>query len=925
MIASLAALALSSCAAAQGAESAPPVRETIAPSAAQAPAPPRETIVASATQAAAPPPRETIVASAEPAPHGLVLWYRAPAAAWTEALPLGNGRIGAMVFGGVRRERIQLNEGSVWEGTHRSRETPECAEAVAEVRKLLFHGKFPEAEARARETMLIDSVDDSYQTLGDLIIESPMSVDATEYRRGLDLATGVTATAWDDRGHRVVRTVYASHATNALVIRQETDEVDGLFLKITMERKPSCDGCPISVAAKIGGAGATLYLRGATELRGKAAGDDGVGDDGVGDDGVGDAGAGASASLAEAGVLFGADAIVTHDGGTLAVEDGAIVVRAANAVNIVVIAATDFPFVGAGRSAAVAALHAEKALPRPDLERAIAEVTATLPKNPAELLWDHERAWREKFDRFDLELGPPNVAAEAIPTDERIKRAAAGESDPGLVALYTQFARALLLSSSVDGGLPANLQGLWCDHLRAPWNADFHININLQMNYWPAEVLNIAPTVAPLTEFMERLAFEGRASASKMYGAKGWMAHHVTDAWCWTVPAGKHTVWALWPHGGGWMTQTIHDHWDFGRDRSYLAQHAFPMLRGAAEFYLDYLVADPDTGVLVSGPSSSPENTFRLPGGANADTGMGNTMDQMIVHDVFANLIEEAEALGPDAANDPVVARAREAITRLKAPPIGADGRIMEWADPWEEVEPGHRHMSHLFGVHPGRQITFEGTPDLMTAARKSLDYRLAHGGGHTGWSRAWLISMFARMRDGEGAWGHVAALLGKCTLPNLFDNHPPFQIDGNFGGAAGVAEMLVQSHREVDGAGATNAAALGATTFASATNGTALGRGHVIELLPALPKEWSRGAVRGLRARGGVEIDLMWSDGALVLATLRASGAEPLRVAWPTDAAPPRIQDAATGAEITARLDSGTLLLAPSGAPGTYRFSPPR
>ena len=457
--------------------------------------------------------------------------------------------------------------------------------------------------------------------------------------------------------------------------------------------------------------------------------------------------------------------------------------------------------------------------------------------------------------------------------------------------------------------------------MHAPWNADFHININLQMNYWPAEVLNVAPTVAPLTEFVERLAIEGRETARRMYGAGGWMAHHATDAWCWTVPAGRASVWALWPHGGGWMTQTVHDHWDFGRDGAYLRDRAFPLLRGAAEFYLDYLVADPDStsGALVCGPSSSPENTFKLPDGTTADTAMGNTMDQMIVHDVLANLIEEADALGEAARNDAVVARARAAIGKLKPPTIGADGRILEWADPWEEAEPGHRHMSHLFGVHPGKQITDEATPELMAAARKSLDFRLAQGGGHTGWSRAWLVSMFARLKDDLAAWTSVQVLLARCTLPNLFDSHPPFQIDGNFGGAAGVAEMLVQSHREVGRDGDSGGAA-------------SESRGHVIDLLPALPSAWSRGAVRGLRARGGVEIDLMWSDGRLLVATLRSSGAEPLRVSWPEAEALPDARIAANGAGgaggagdalVALERHGGWILVAPSGSAGVYRLSP--
>ena len=803
----------------------------------------------------------------------MVLWYAAPAQAWTQALPVGNGRLGAMVFGGVREERIQLNEGSLWEGDGNRFATPKSAAELPRIRELLFDGIVQQAQDLATKTMMRPTPGDSYQTLGDLRLESPMPVDAIDYRRGLDLSTGVAVTAWRERTFQVVRRVYASHAINAIVIRQESEDHEGIFLRIRLDRPPSSTGSPLAIVADTHDARGVIHLRGGTDP---------------------------SAAI---GVQFGADILIEPEGGSIGVEGNTIVVRAANAVNIIVVAATDFPFVGAQREAALAAMRAGSQVARPAVESLLAESIAAIPIERRQMLADHERAWHTRFDQFDIELGPPSVEAEQLPTDERVTRLRTNPdaSDPGLVALYTQYARALLISSSVRGGLPANLQGIWCDDLEAPWNADYHININLQMNYWPAEVLNIASTVDPVIDFIDRLALRGEEVARTMYGAQGWMAHHATDAWCGAVPMGPLTVWGLWPHGGGWMTQTVHDHWDFGRDEAFLRRRAFPLLRGAAEFYLDYLTVDPASGKLVSGPSSSPENSFRLPDGSTADTGMGNTMDQMIIFDIFANLIEEANALGPEASRDPVVARVREAITKLKPPPIGADGRIMEWADPWDEAEPGHRHMSHLFGVHPGRQITSQETPALMTAARKSLDYRLAHGGGHTGWSRAWLISMFARLKDAPQAWHHMQMLLSKSTLPNLFDDHPPFQIDGNFGGAAGVAEMLVQSHREV---------------------GEGDERGHVIELMPAVPAAWSRGSVRGIRARGGVSIDLLWSDGALLLATINSSGAEPLRVAWSMDAALPTIHRASDSSVVVPDRVGDWLVLAPRGSPQSFRIS---
>ncbi len=818
-------------------------------------------------------PRVTIVASDDVAPPGAVLWYSHPAQAWTQALPVGNGRLGAMVFGGVREERIQLNEDSLWEGDGNRQSTPQSAANLARIRELLFDGHVRQGQDLAAQTMMRETTGDSYQTLGDLRLESPLAVDATDYRRGLDLSTGVAVTAWRDRDAQCVRTVYASHAVNAIMIRQESDEREGVFLKISLDRSPSSAGCPLSITSAVQDGGGLIRMRGATDTN------------------------------PAIGVQFASDIIVELEGGSIAVDGNALVVRASNAINIIVVAATDFPFVGGERESALAALRAGSPVVRPSLESLISNTVALLPRDRRQMRGDHERAWRSLFDRFDIELGPPNTEAEQLPTDERLQRlrADAQSSDPGLVALLTQYARALLISSSVRGGLPANLQGIWCDSLEAPWNADYHININLQMNYWPAEVLNIAPCVDPVVDFLDRLALRGKEVARTMYGAKGWMAHHATDAWCSAVPMGPHTVWGLWPHGGGWMAQTVHDHWDFNRDDAFLRARAFPLVRGAAEFYLDYLTADPESGQLVSGPSSSPENSFRLPDGSTADTGMGNTMDQMIIADLLANLIEEANAIGADALNDPVVLRAREAITKIKPIPVGSDGRIMEWSQPWDESEPGHRHMSHLFGLHPGRQITREATPALMDAARKSLEFRLSHGGGHTGWSRAWLISMFARLKDGAQAWHHVQMLLSKSTLPNLFDDHPPFQIDGNFGSAAGVAEMLVQSQREVDEGGT---------------------RGHVIELLPALPSQWSRGSVRGIRARGDVSIDMLWSDGALLLATIQTSGIEPLRLAWGAQQPLPTIQRARDSSVVVPQRFANFILVAPAGERETFRVA---
>jgi alpha-L-fucosidase 2 len=825
------------------------------------------------------PVRCTISPSADPAPSGLVLWYEQPAGQWTDALPVGNGRIGAMVFGGVVRERLQLNECSVWQGRRGSRPVPDSAAALPSIRRMLFEGRYKEGQAAAARDLLCDAIEDSYQTLGDLLIESPLSIDATEYRRGLDLATCTAVTSWIDRGFRCTRTVFASRAAPALIVRQHTEEPGGLFVRVSLRRERSCDGCVQTTVAAVEDGRARIRLRGTTEAE------------------VGN------------GVRFAADAIIHCDGGSIAVDGDAIAVRAANAMTITLVAATDFPFVGASAADAMKSLRAGADPVRPDPDSLIAASVAASAMPFSKLQSEHEAAWKRDFNRFELELGPPAAELEQLPTDKRLRRIGEGVVDPGFAALYVQYSRMLLLASSVRGGLPANLQGIWSEHLHAPWNADYHLNINLQMNYWPAEVLNLPSTVAPLTDFVERLALDGAVTARRMYGASGWMAHHCTDAWAWTVPSHRTTVWSLWPHGGGWISQTIHDHWEFGRDRQYLREQAFPLMRGCAAFYLDWLCEDPDRHDLVGGPSASPENAFLLPDGSAADTAMGNAMDQMIAFDVLRNFLDEARALGILASEDPIVSRAEEALKRLRPPQIGADGRLLEWAEPWAEAEPGHRHMSHLFALHPGRQITPQDQPELAGAARKSLDERIRKGGGHTGWSRAWLVLLFARLQDGARAFENLQQLFARSTLPNLFDDHPPFQIDGNFGAAAGVAEMLLQSHREVAGDSLSQDS----------------GCGHVIALLPALPAQWSRGSVRGLRARGAVEVDLMWSERRLLFAVFRASGQEPLRVAWPADAPQPKVTRVADNQAVECTRRGDWIQIAPAGVAGSYRLTDTR
>ncbi|ANW95362.1 alpha-L-fucosidase [Wenyingzhuangia fucanilytica] len=741
----------------------------------------------------------------------LKLWYQQPANAskelasvivnrnnpeWLKALPLGNGAFGAMVYGDVNQERIQLNEETMWSGSVDDNDNPEALKAQAEIRKLLFEGKYKEATALTRQTQVCKGAGTGhgkganvpfgcFQTLGDLWIDFEKESDYQNYHRELDLEEAVVRVQYTQDGVTYKREHFVSHPDQLMVVKLTADKPGSISFKGTLTRpeyyqtKAEKDQLVMQGALSNGKGGKGLEYM--TRLSAK------------------------------------------NKNGTLTYKDDYLEVENADEVILYLTASTNY------------------VLDYPNYKgRDYVTITAENLKKGKEksyeaILEAHTKEYQNYYKRVSLKL---TSDLDTIPTDVRLQnfKKEKGKSDLHLVEQLYQYGRYLLISSSRPGTMPANLQGIWANQLQTPWNGDYHTDVNVQMNYWLAEVANLGEMHLPLFDLMESLQEPGAKTAKIHYNAKGWVVHPVTNVWGFTSP-GEKSDWGMHVGAGAWLTTHIMEHYYFTLDKEFL-KNEFPVLKGATEFYMDWLIPDPKTGKLISGPTVSPENKFRAPDGSVSKICMAPAHDQQVIWQLFQNYIDAANALDK---NDAFLNSVKQAQAQLQGPKIGSDGRLLEWNEEFEEIEKGHRHISHLYALHPGFQIDVDETPEWATAARKSLDYRIQHGGGATGWSSAWLINQYARLGDGDLAEKSLKTLLSKRISHNLFGQHPPFQIDANFGATAGISEMLIQSHT------------------------------GEIRLLPALPSNWKNGEVKGLCTKGGFVVDIKWQDGNLVSAKIHA------------------------------------------------------
>lgn len=730
----------------------------------------------------------------------LKLWYDEPAVQWVEALPVGNGRLGAMVFGGPEREQIQLNEETVWAGQPNTNANPSVEPgAIDDIRKLVFDGKYREAQDMVDSRIFHKTNHGmSYQTLGDVYLDFTGHSGYSDYYRDLDISDAVASVSYTVDGVKYLRETISSFSDDVVAVRISASEKG----RVTFDASIVSPHKKQNVTVE----GTDLVLRG-------TAGDQ---------EGL------------EGKVQFTTITRILHKGGELKAADGRLSLSGADEAVILISTGTNFT-------------DYKTLAGDPDAE-ALQLLDAAAAKSFKAMKKAHSKAYAEYFDRVSLDLG--TTPAALLPTDERIREFATGD-DPQLVELYFQFGRYLLICSSQPGGQPANLQGIWADSLMPAWDSKYTTNINVEMNYWPAEIANLSELHEPFIKMVKEVAQTGAETARTMYGARGWVLHHNTDIWRITGPV-DFAASGMWPTGGAWFCRHLWEHYLHTGDKEFLAE-VYPVMKGAAEFFVDFMITEPEHGWLVVAPSNSPENAFMRDRRGDVTVCAGTTMDNQMVSELFTNIIAASEILDTDAE----FANALSVLKTKMAPmQIGQHGQLQEWMHDWDNPDDHHRHVSHLYGLFPGNQISPWRTPELFAAARNSLNYR---GDPATGWSMGWKVCLWARLLDGNRAHKLITDQLSPAgstgfwgkggTYPNLFDAHPPFQIDGNFGCAAGVAEMMLQSH---DGA---------------------------VHVLPAVPERWKDGKVSGLVARGGFVVDVEWKDGAVAVLKVKSALGGNLRI----------------------------------------------